>query len=258
MDGAMVEMEDVRAGYGKVEILRGVDFRAESGEITTIIGTNGSGKSTLLRTLLGFLPMRSGDIRIDGISINSISRTELARKIAYLPQGKNVPDISAGRMVLHGRFPYLTYPRKYREEDMRIARQAMEQMGIAELSEQHMSRLSGGMRQKVYIAMALAGQAPVIVMDEPTTYLDIGQQVKFAEAVRQLADEGKTVVLVLHDILLALKISARIAALGEGKVIWSGTPEEMLAQDMAKRLYGVAVGAVRTGAGTQYFYEIGD
>ncbi len=258
MDGAMVEMEDVRAGYGKVEILRGVDFRAESGEITTIIGTNGSGKSTLLRTLLGFLPMRSGDIRIDGISINSISRTELARKIAYLPQGKNVPDISAGRMVLHGRFPYLTYPRKYREEDMRIARQAMEQMGIAELSEQHMSRLSGGMRQKVYIAMALAGQAPVIVMDEPTTYLDIGQQVKFAETVRQLADEGKTVVLVLHDILLALKISARIAALGEGKVIWSGTPEEMLAQDMAKRLYGVAVGAVRTGAGTQYFYEIGD
>ena len=255
MDGAMVEMEDVRAGYGKVEILRGVDFRAESGEITTIIGTNGSGKSTLLRTLLGFLPMRSGDIRIDGISINSISRTELARKIAYLPQGKNVPDISAGRMVLHGRFPYLTYPRKYRETDVRIARQAMEQMGIAELSEQHMSRLSGGMRQKVYIAMALAGQAPVIVMDEPTTYLDIGQQVKFAETVRQLSKEGKTVVLVLHDILLALKISARIAALGEGKVIWSGTPGEMLEQNVSQRLYGVAVGAARTDAGTQYFYE---
>ncbi len=255
MDGAMVEMEDVRAGYGKVEILRGVDFRAESGEITTIIGTNGSGKSTLLRALLGFLPMRSGDIRIDGISIKNISRTELARRIAYLPQGKNVPDISAGRMVLHGRFPYLTYPRKYGEADVRIARQAMEQMGIAELSEQHMSRLSGGMRQKVYIAMALAGQAPVIVMDEPTTYLDIGQQVKFAETVRQLSKEGKTVVLVLHDILLALKISARIAALGEGKVIWSGTPGEMLEQNVSQRLYGVAVGAARTDAGTQYFYE---
>ena len=255
MDGAMVEMEDVRAGYGKVEILRGVDFRAESGEITTIIGTNGSGKSTLLRTLLGFLPMRSGDIRIDGISTKDISRTELARRIAYLPQGKNVPDISAGHMVLHGRFPYLTYPRKYRETDVRIARQAMEQMGIAELSEQHMSRLSGGMRQKVYIAMALAGQAPAIVMDEPTTYLDIGQQVKFAETVRQLSKEGKTVVLVLHDILLALKISARIAALGEGKVIWSGTPGEMLEQNVSQRLYGVAVGAARTDAGTQYFYE---
>lgn len=258
MDGAMVEMEDVRAGYGKAEILHGVDFRAESGEITTIIGTNGSGKSTLLRTLLGFLPMRSGDIRIDGISINSISRTELARKIAYLPQGKNVPDISAGRMVLHGRFPYLSYPRRYTEPDFRIAREAMEQMGIGNLAERQMAQLSGGMRQKVYLAMALASQAPAIAMDEPTTYLDIGQQVKFAETVRQLADEGKTVVLVLHDILLALKISARIAALGEGKVIWSGTPEEMLAQDMAKRLYGVAVGAVRTGAGTQYFYEIGD
>ena len=185
----------------------------------------------------------------------NLSRAELARSIAYLPQGKNVPDISADRMVLHGRFPYLTYPRKYRETDVRIARQAMEQMGIAELSEQHMSRLSGGMRQKVYIAMALAGQAPAIVMDEPTTYLDVGQQVKFAETVRQLADEGKTVVLVLHDILLALKISARIAALGEGKVIWSGTPGEMLEQNVSQRLYGVAVGAARTDAGTQYFYE---
>ena len=255
MDGAMVEMEDVRAGYGKVEILRGVDFRAESGEITTIIGTNGSGKSTLLRTLLGFLPISAGNVKIDGISIKNMSRAELARNIAYLPQGKNVPDISAGRMVLHGRFPYLTYPRKYREADVRIARQAMEQMGVAELSEQHMSRLSGGMRQKVYIAMALAGQAPAIVMDEPTTYLDIGQQVKFAETVRQLSKEGKTVVLVLHDILLALKISARIAALGEGKVIWSGTPGEMLEQNVSQRLYGVAVGAARTDAGTQYFYE---
>ncbi len=92
-------------------------------------------------------------------------------------------------------------------------------------------------------------------MDEPTTYLDIGQQMKFAETVRQLSKEGKTVVLVLHDILLALKISARIAALGEGKVIWSGTPGEMLEQNVSQRLYGVAVGAARTDTGTQYFYE---
>lgn len=252
----MIEMENVRAGYGKTEILHGVDFSAKKGEITTIIGTNGSGKSTLLRTLLGFLPMWSGDVRIDGISIKSIPRAELAKRIAYLPQGKNLPDISAGRMVLHGRFPYLSYPRKYRETDERIARQAMEQMGIADLADRQMAQLSGGMRQKVYLAMALASQAPAIAMDEPTTYLDIGQQVKFAQTARQLAGEGKAVILVLHDILLALKISSRIAAVGEGKIVWSGTPEEMLEQDVADRLYGVAVGAVRTEAGTQYYYEI--
>lgn len=252
----MIELEQVRAGYGKTEVLHGVDFKTKQGEITTIIGTNGSGKSTLLRALLGFLPVWAGDVRIDGISIKNMSRAELARSIAYLPQGKNVPDISADRMVLHGRFPYLNYPRRYRESDFQIAREAMRQMGIEELAGMQMSQLSGGMRQKVYLAMALAQEAPAIVMDEPTTYLDIGQQVKFAQTARQLAGEGKAVILVLHDILLALKISSRIAAVGEGKIVWSGTPEEMLEQDVANRLYGVAVGAVRTEAGTQYYYEI--
>ena len=119
-----------------------------------------------------------------------------------------------------------------------------------------MAQLSGGMRQKVHLAMALASQAPAIAMDEPTTYLDIGQQVKFAQTARQLAGEGKAVILVLHDIPLTLKISSRIAAVGEGKIVWSGTPEEMLEQDVARRLYGVAVGAARTEAGVQYYYEI--
>ena len=252
----MIDLEQVRAGYGKTEVLHGVDFKAKQGEITTIIGTNGSGKSTLLRTLLGFLPISAGNVKIDGISTENMSRAELARNIAYLPQGKNVPDISADRMVLHGRFPYLNYPRRYREADFQIAREAMRQMGIEELAGVQMSRLSGGMRQKVYLAMALAQEAPVIVMDEPTTYLDIGQQVKLAGIVRQLAKEGKTIVLVLHDILLAMKISHRIAAVAEGKIFWSGTPEEMLEQNVAERLYGVAVGAVRTDGGEQYFYSL--
>ena len=232
----MIELEQVRAGYGKTEVLHGVDFKAEQGEITTIIGTNGSGKSTLLRTLLGFLPVWAGNLKIDGISIENLPRAELARSIAYLPQGKNVPDISADRMVLHGRFPYLNYPRRYRESDFQIAREAMRQMGIEELAGMQMSRLSGGMRQKVY--------------------LDIGQQMKFAGIVRRLSGEGKTIVLVLHDILLALKISHRIAAVAEGRISWSGTPEEMLEENVAERLYGVAVGAVRTDGGEQYYYKL--
>lgn len=252
----MVETVNVTAGYRKGEILHGVDFRAEKGEITTLIGANGSGKSTLLRVILGFLPFWSGDVRIDNISLNAMSREALARKIAYLPQGKNVPDISAERMVLHGRFPYLRYPRKYGAEDYRIAETAMMQTGIAEFAHRQMVELSGGMRQKVYIAMALAQQAEVIVMDEPTTYLDIGQQLKFAQLMRQLSAEGKTIIMVLHDILLAMKLSDRIAALQDGRILKYGTPDDIMRSGILERLYGVAVKSLCTEAGVQYFYDI--
>ena len=251
----MIELRNVSAGYGKEEILHGVELAVPAGKITTLIGGNGSGKSTLLRAVLGFIPISGGDVRIEGVSIKGLSRAELARKAAYLPQGKNVPDISAGRMVLHGRFPYLSYPRRYSERDYAKAEEAMEQMGIGNLAQREMNRLSGGMRQKVYIAMALAQQAPVIVMDEPTTYLDIVQQLRFAGIVRKLSEEGKTVLLVLHDILLAMKISDRIAALQEGRIIRCGTPEEILESGAVEKMYGVRVGTVRTETGVQYYYE---
>ena len=215
----MIEVSKATAGYGKENILQEADLSIPKGKITTVIGSNGSGKSTLLRAVLGFLPLRGGDITVDGISVRQLSRRELARKIVYLPQGKNIPDISVERMVLHGRFPYLEYPRRYRQQDLEIAREAMEQMEITELAGRQMSELSGGMRQKVYIAMALAGQAPVIVMDEPTTYLDIGQQFRLEKMIKQLSGEGKTILLVLHDILLALRISDRIGVLQNGKII---------------------------------------
>ncbi|MDE7297523.1 MAG: ABC transporter ATP-binding protein [Lachnospiraceae bacterium] len=252
----MVEIENISAGYGKCEVLHGVSLRLPAGQITTLIGANGSGKSTLLKALLGFIPFTGGDIRIGGVPVRELSRAELAKRIAYLPQGKNVPDTTAGRMVLHGRFPYLSYPRKYRAQDIAIARDAMEQLGISELSEKPMAELSGGMRQKVYIAMALAQQASVIVMDEPTTYLDIGQQVKFANLVRQLSQNGKTLLLVLHDLPLAFKISDRVAALADGRIVGCGSTGEILASGVAEELYGVAVSSVSTEAGVQYFYDL--
>lgn len=252
----MVEMENVFTGYGKCEILHGINLQVKKGEILTVIGGNGSGKSTLLRTLLGFLPLWSGDIKIRGVSIKENSRPELAKKMAYLPQGKSIPDISVERMVLHGRFPYLHYPRKYRAEDLRIAVEAMERMGIDGLAQKQMSELSGGMRQKVYIAMALAQQAEVIVMDEPTTYLDIGQQFRFAQMMRQLSGNGKTIILVLHDILLAMQISHRIAAVREGKIFRCGTPEEILDEDVMGALYGISVKSCYTEAGRRFYYEL--
>lgn len=251
----MVEMKNVTSGYGKIQVLHGVNLTAKRGKITTLIGSNGSGKSTLLHTLLKAIPLTDGDITVDGKSIKGMAQGELAKKIAYLPQGKNVPDISAGRMVLHGRFPYLSYPRKYRERDFCIAEEAMEKMGILELAKKQMAELSGGMRQKVYIAMALAQQAPAIVMDEPTTYLDIGQQLKFAGMIKDLSRDGKTIILVLHDILLALKISDWIAVMRDGKIIREGTPGEILGSGVIPMIYGVDVKEARTDSGVQYYYE---
>lgn len=253
----MIEAKNIYSGYGKAEILQGVDLTAEKGKITTIVGNNGSGKSTLLKTLLGFAALTKGEIIIEGISIQELSSSELAKRIAYLPQGKNIPDISAGRLVLHGRFPYLQYPRRYGKEDFAIAEAAMKQMGVWELSEKPLITLSGGMRQKVYIAMTLAQQAPIILMDEPTAYLDIGQQIRFAEMIQELSQKGKTVILVLHDLLLALKISHRIVVMDRGKVIMAGTPEEILRSSVPEEVFGVAVKTVQTEKGVQYYYESG-
>ena len=240
----MVEMENVSAGYGKCKVLHNINLKLLKGQVTTLVGVNGSGKSTLLKTLLGFLPLSDGKIRIDGIPMENFSRVELARKIAYLPQGNSVPDITAGRMVLHGRFPYLSYPRKYRAQDIAIAEQAMSQMGIVELAKRPMAELSGGMRQKVYIAM-----------DEPTTYLDIGQQIKFADLIRKLSEDGKTILLVLHDLPLAFKISGQIAVIWNGAVAECGTAQKILKSGVIERLCGAAVKSTLTEAGAQYFYD---
>lgn len=251
----MVEIQNLTAGYGKDTVLHGITFTAEPGKITTILGQNGCGKSTLLKAIAGTLPS-TGAILLDGQDAKKLSSQQRAKEIAYLSQGKNVPEITVGRLVLHGRFPYLRYPRQYRESDRRIAAEAMAQMGITHLADKPMATLSGGMRQKAYIAMALAQQSPVILMDEPTTYLDIGQQMKFAQMARDLARSGKTVILVLHDIALALRISDRILVMDTGAIRASGTGDEILASGILEQVYGIRIRSAQSPTGTQYYYEM--
>lgn len=252
----MVEVKSLYAGYGKDEILHGVSFTANEGEITTVIGNNGCGKSTLLKVIAGILPVSGGKILINGSSISELTPAERAKQTAYLPQGKNTPDITAGRLVLHGRFPYLSYPRKYKKSDFEIADGAMAKMGILDLANRPMAELSGGTRQKVYIAMALAQCSPVILMDEPTSYLDIGQQMRFFEIVKELKLSGKTVILVLHDLLSALKISGKICVMDSGKILMQDTSGGILKSDIIKKLYGVEVKALSTPEGEQYYYQM--
>lgn len=251
----MVEIRDLSAGYGKREILRGVSLSMRPGTVTTLLGSNGCGKSTLLKAMLGTADIFGGDILLNGESARQMSATALAQKMAYLPQSKNTPDITVGTLVLHGRFPYLSYPRRYRREDYAFADAALRQMGIEDLAEERLQVLSGGQRQKVYIAMALAQQAGLIMMDEPTTYLDIGQQFRFARLARELAQQGKTLLLVLHDLPLALQISDTLAVLEEGKLGFVGAPAKIMDSDVLQRVFGVRL-AVREEEGQRQYFCI--
>ena len=168
--------------------------------------------------------------------------------------GRDTSPDHAERMVLHGRFPHLRYPRRYQKEDYRVAQQAMEQMGVDHLAAQPVGRLSGGMRQKVYIAMALAQQAPVILLDEPTTYLDVSQQLKFMELAQGLASQGKAVLLVLHDVIMALKLSRQLAVLRGGEITHVGQPQQLLESGVLTQLCGVDIQWLDTPKGRQYYY----
>ena len=252
----MTEIRNAHAGYGKTEILHGVNLEIPAGSVMTVIGHNGCGKSTLLKTMLGMLPLTEGEIILDGISVKNSSPQEIAKKAAYLSQFRQCGDISVERLVLHGRFPYLSYPRKYGKKDHEAARAAMERMGITALAERPLRTLSGGMIQKAYIAMALAQNASVILMDEPNSYLDIGQQFKFMQTVRELAGDGKTIVLVLHDLLMALSYSDAIAVMDDGRITECASPQELLKSGIIEKLFGVSVKFLETENGRQYYYDI--
>ena len=251
----MIELQDLCAGYGKRQILHGISLSIHSGELLSVIGPNGSGKSTLLKAIVGILSPEAGEVRIDSMRANALSRTEVARKVAYLAQGKSTPDMTAEQMVLHGRFPYLHYPRRYGARDREIAAAAMEQTGILAFADRPMAALSGGMRQNAYIAMALAQDADYILLDEPTTYLDIAHQLELMKTLRRLADGGKGVAAVLHDLPLAFTFSDRVAVLADGGIAACDTPAALCKSGVVKEIFGVAL--IGDGdAGYRYRYPL--
>ena len=251
----MVEVRRISVGYGGEPVLRDVSLSVRPGEVLVLVGPNGCGKSTLLRAGAGLLPLSGGEIVIDGQPIGALSTRQLAQTVAYLPQNRSVPEIMALQLVLHGRFPYLTYPRRYRPKDLELARAAMARMGIEDLAERPLTSLSGGQRQKVYIAMALVQDTPVVLLDEPTTFLDIGHQLLLMEQARLLAEAGKAVVLVLHDLLLALETADRLAVLEQVRLAACGDPESVFRSGCLDAVFGVRVRRFEARDGCHYYYE---
>lgn len=253
----MLEIINLSAGYSGKDIVENVSISIPTGQVTVILGPNGCGKSTLLKALCGILRVSAGEVTLDGQSILTLPRKLLAQKIAFLAQNRQIPDITVRRLVLHGRFPYLSYPRNYRPEDHAATGAAMEQMGITDLADTLVSQLSGGQRQKAYIAMALAQDTPVIVLDEPTTYLDVSHQMQMMRMARDLSGQGKTVVMVLHDLSHAMQVADRVVLMDGGRIIIQGTPETVFASGRLDSVFGVKLGRVKTDGGWHYYCKDG-
>ena len=235
----MLEIRALRAGYGKLEVLHGLDLCCRPGELTVLIGPNGCGKSTLLKSCLGLAQIFGGTVQLDGEALPQMERRRRAQLLAYLPQARNTPDITVRRLVLHGRFPHLDYPRRYREEDLMRAEEAMRRVGVYEMADRPLAALSGGERQRVYLAMLLAQDTQVVLMDEPTTYLDIYYQLQTLALARSLAQSGRTVLLALHDLNLAFSHADCIALLQAGKLVEAAPVPQMIASGRVGAVFGV-------------------
>lgn len=249
----MVEVRNLLVGYGEAPVLSDVSLAFPPGQVTGVLGPNGCGKSTLLKASLGLIPIQGGQVLVDGQDLATLSPREVAQRAAYLAQSRSVPSITARRMVLHGRFPYLSYPRRYRSEDYQMADQALQWADASDLAGRSMDRLSGGQRQKVYLAMALAQDTQTILMDEPTTFLDISHQLEVMALARRLSNLGRAVVLVLHDLDLALRGCDRIALLSGGSLRALGSPEEVFLSGVLDEVFHVRVGRMNTEEGWQYY-----
>lgn len=234
-------MANVRFSYGREPLLNDVSLEVGAGEIVGLLGRNGCGKTTALRLITGTLRAHSGEIRVGGRARAAWSRRELARHLALVPQELEVAfDFSVEELVLLGRSPHVGWLRGHTAADQAAAYDAMRAVGIDELAARPYRRLSGGEKQRVALAMALAQESRVLLLDEPTHNLDLAQQSLFFEALRRLARErGLSGLAVIHDVNLAALWCDRLLMLAEGRIIAAGEPESVLTPDNLRRCYGV-------------------
>jgi iron complex transport system ATP-binding protein len=236
-----IEARLLDAGYDSHLVIRELDLAVGRGEIVALVGPNGSGKSTILRVLARVLKPRSGAVFIDGRAVHSLSTREVARELALLPQGPTLAnDLSVDELVWMGRSPHQGMLGLPTLADREAVEWAIAETGVGDLRRRGLASLSGGERQRAWIAMALAQKPQVLLLDEPTTFLDLNHQIEVLDLVRYLNREhGITVVMVLHDLNQAARYAGRIIVLREGRIHCHGAPREVLTSETLRAVFGV-------------------
>lgn len=247
----MLEVQSLHVAYGSRLALNNISFHLEAGTILGLIGPNGAGKSTLIRTISGVIPPESGSIRLAGKRLETLSSNERARLMAVVPQARSLPPaFTAREVVALGRTPYLNWLGQVGLEDDRRVMDAMMRTHTLELADRYVGELSGGEQQRLLVARALVQASPLMLLDEPTTHLDLQYQVSLLDLVRDLArNDGLTVLIALHDLNLVARCADRVALLVNGELQALGTPAEVLEPQRLSRAYQVKLQALPAGPG---------
>ena len=237
----MLHVRDLTVSYGAATIIDGLVLDVPRGGVTTIVGPNGCGKSTLLRAVAGLIPRERGEVVLNGRNAAEMKRREIARTLAVLPQTPVAPDgLTVRDLVGRGRHPHQTWLRQTSGNDRAMVDEMMELTQVAEFAERPLERLSGGQRQRAWIAMVLAQDTPLVLLDEPTTYLDLSHSVELLALIRRLADDmGRTVVMVLHDLNLAARFSDQLVVMKGGEVQAAGTPAEVVSEQLLADVFSL-------------------
>lgn len=236
-----MELQSLSLGYADTLVIDQVNLTIPSGAVTAIVGPNGSGKSTLLRGMARLLPPRHGAVVIDGDDVAGISNNGLARRLGLLPQGPVAPDgLTVGDLVSRGRFPHRSWYQRWNTEDENAVHDALDRVSLLDRVGDPLDQLSGGQRQRAWLAMVLAQDTPYLLLDEPTTYLDLAHAVDVMTVVRSIARHGlRTVVCVLHDLTLAARFADHVVVIDDGRVAAFGSPQDVFTEDLLRAVFGL-------------------
>ncbi len=231
----------ITTGYGRTPVLRDFDFEANAGALTALIGPNGCGKSTLLKALSRNLPLHEGEVFLNGRPLHQHKSRDIAKQLAFLPQGPVAPEgLTVQELVAQGRFPHQKLLQQWSLEDARAVDQALHQTGLADFTDTAVTDLSGGQRQRAWIAMALAQQTPVVLLDEPTAFLDLKVQVDILSLLRKIAhEEMRTIVVVLHDLNIAASLADRMVMIRDGSIQADGPATEVFTAQNLSQVFGL-------------------
>ncbi|MCI6668675.1 MAG: ABC transporter ATP-binding protein [Romboutsia timonensis] len=236
-----ISTKNLNISYGNLDIVKDLNLDIPKGKITTIIGSNGCGKSTILKTIARIIQAKSGDIFVNNINIKEQSPKELAKVMAVLPQSPQAPSgLTVEELISYGRFPHQKGFGKMKKEDEDIVTWALKSTGIEEFRERPMEALSGGQRQRAWIAMALAQQTEILILDEPTTYLDLAHQLEILKLLEELnRKQGTTIVMVIHELNNAARFADHMIGVKKGKVVCQGTAHEVMTKENLKELFNI-------------------